>query len=109
MSADSNAGAESLPMAALAQVHIVCDDFKESLRAGAAPRIEDYIERLGGESNTRSALFLALMEVELKHRRARDAAPLDCGIHCKVSGARDIGSGRLRRLANKHRSRSQER
>ncbi len=75
MSAEPNFGGESLSLSALAQVHSICNDFETAFRAGAAPAIEEYIEKIGQDPQARSALFLGLLEAEFELRRARGERP----------------------------------
>ena len=78
MRPDPNTSGDSLPLAGLAHVHQLCDEFENAVRAGAAPKIEDFIARLeqGFDGpDTRTALLLALLELEIELRRARGERP----------------------------------
>ncbi len=75
MSTGQNSDQDSLPLEALTQIHDICNAFEQAFRAGASPKIEDYLVKLTASPASRSALLLALLDIELELHRARGDRP----------------------------------
>jgi serine/threonine-protein kinase len=77
MTAESTSGVESLSfsLSVARQIDQECDRFEAEFRAGRAPRIESSLEAWTGDGAARTALFQALLELELELRRERGEQP----------------------------------
>lgn len=103
MSTGQNSDQDSLPLEALAQIHDICNAFEQAFRAGLSPRIEDYLVKLNASQSSRSALLLALLDIELELRRARGDRPTT-EEYLALPGRRRHDRHRIRRRADSNPS-----